>query len=42
MADSVIAGPNGRWHRAQVLLRLAGLAAVCCSFPPGWHRPARD
>jgi signal transduction histidine kinase len=38
MADSVIAGPNGRWHRAQVLLRLAGLAAVWYGLlllPPG-------
>jgi signal transduction histidine kinase len=34
----VIAGPNGRWHRAQVLLRLAGLAAVWYGLlvlPPG-------
>jgi signal transduction histidine kinase len=38
MVDSVIAGPNGRWHRAQVLLRLAGLAAVWYGLlviPPG-------
>jgi signal transduction histidine kinase len=38
MLDSVIAGPNGRWHRAQVLLRLAGLAAVWYGLlvlPPG-------
>ncbi len=38
MLDSVVAGPNGRWHRAQVLLRLAGLAAVWYGLlvlPPG-------
>jgi len=32
------AGPTGRWHRAQVLLRLAGLAAVwygLAVLPPG-------
>ena len=35
---STTAGPIGRWHRAQVLLRLAGLAAVwygLAVLPPG-------
>jgi len=39
---SMTVGPTGRWHRAQVLLRLAGLTAVwyglaCCR--PGFRRP---
>ncbi|HEY7813735.1 MAG TPA: histidine kinase [Nakamurella sp.] len=38
MLISDTAGSNGRWHRAQVLLRLAGLAAVYYGLlvlPPG-------
>jgi signal transduction histidine kinase len=38
MLMSTISGPDGRWHRARVLLRLAGLAAVLfgvVEIPPG-------
>ena len=38
MLSTTLAGPTGRWHRAQVLLRLAGLAAVwygLAVLPPG-------
>jgi len=38
MLSTTLAGPTGRWYRAQVLLRLAGLAAVwygLAVLPPG-------